>query len=54
MLAVTCLYICSDSDEDWHDVYTENAKPPSALTVTHVNHTHDLQVIFEILINNQS
>ncbi|XP_060556889.1 von Willebrand factor A domain-containing protein 3A-like [Ruditapes philippinarum] len=35
--------LLSDSDEEWHDVYTENAKPPSALTVTHVNHTHDLQ-----------
>jgi len=38
-------YTFSDSEEEkWHDVYMENAKPPSALTVTHVNQTHDLQV----------
>ncbi|XP_052768708.1 von Willebrand factor A domain-containing protein 3A-like isoform X2 [Mya arenaria] len=32
-----------DEPEEWHDVYTENAKPPSALTITHVNQTHELQ-----------
>ncbi|XP_045213175.2 von Willebrand factor A domain-containing protein 3A-like isoform X3 [Mercenaria mercenaria] len=37
-----------DSEEEWHDVYTENAKPPSALTVTHVSHTHDLQQLADI------
>ncbi|KAH3861547.1 hypothetical protein DPMN_024479, partial [Dreissena polymorpha] len=38
----------TDEMEEWHDVYTENAKPPSALTVTHVNQTHDLQRFADI------
>lgn len=37
-----------DPEEEWHDVYTGNAKPPSALTVTHVNQTHDLMRLVDV------
>ncbi|KAL4240557.1 Von Willebrand factor A [Mactra antiquata] len=40
--------VLSDELEEWHDVYTENAKPPNALTITHVNQTHDLLQLADV------